>query len=98
MNVDYFLRVETSRGTLRLRGDDLPDGRMAFNWVVFEEDTTIYSTQLYRETIPETPGFIEEEPAGEKTVLDPNEAMHFVEGGQCGCFFESCGCSAGDLV
>jgi hypothetical protein len=102
MDVDYYLRVETSRGTMRLRGDDLPDGGLVFNWIVFEEDTTIYSTQLYREMIPDIGGFIEEEPVREKTVLAPDEAMYFVRGCECGCFIERHvtspprGCSAGE--
>jgi hypothetical protein len=89
MGKDYFLRVETSRGTLRLRGDDLPDGRMVFNWIVFEEDTTIYSTQLFRETIPDGEGVVEEDPVGEKALLGPDDAMHFVEALECGCFIET---------
>jgi hypothetical protein len=87
--VDYFLRVETSRGTLQLPGDVTDDGMLVFNWVIFEEDTTVYSTQLFRTITPTSGGFIQEHPVRDKTALSPDEPMYFMEAHECGCFIES---------
>jgi hypothetical protein len=84
--VDYYLRVETSHGTLRLHGDTTSDGKVAFNWVVHEEDTTIFSTQLFEERCPVGGGEIQERALREKEELGEGDVMHVVYGGEIGCF------------
>jgi hypothetical protein len=87
--VDYYLRVETSYGTLRLRGNITSDGELVFNWVVHEEDTTIFSTQLFEWRYPVGGGEIQERALSEKEELGEDNVMHFMTGGEIGCFVYS---------
>ena len=89
-DIRYYLRVETSHGTLQLPGDIYEDDpcKIVFNWIVFEEDTTIYSTQLIRTESPQSGGIVEELPIGDKDILSPADPMQFVPAHETGCFVE----------
>jgi hypothetical protein len=59
---------------------------LVFDWVVHEEDTTIYSTQLFEERFPAMGGEVLERAVNEKEELGQDHAMHVMGGGEVGSF------------
>ena len=97
----FFLKAKTSVGTLHLPvvGQEVKDNglELIFNWVIFEEDVTLYAYQPFAEVgrpddDPEMRAIFpdceicEDYEVAEKVTLTDEDEMYLMPGGETGCF------------